>query len=477
MMDAKRKFALVCLALVVFVSACTTSGKLSKRYKSGEYKSTSTIVNYVQISGYSPLMEPMAAARPKLIFDLSEDAQTELIKQSGGNQKDNAKLFLDLAGSLSAKNTSKIEVLDLTRFSKRVTLSVSRLTPEESDRIISIATTLSLPSNTTLLSCDRLETKYEVVNIAKQNYSNSMSASLTGTAGTSVGTTVNAGNTNGRTLVASDGTVYNDGAGTTATNGGSNTFTNGSSSGVSTTGSGTLGVNGNLSGSRNFSEERILSSRIVSLQASITKNDLKLYQQSASGQDLVGNVTADIIFDWKGNNSVEQIVSFSELMDNSGTINKKDKIKVKDFLVIFPNLQSDIEGELNFKATYRRTLKGDNTHSEADDVVEYLSGSSGKLSDPITMVHKEELRPKMWTVNLPVSGGQLPLQISTPSGGNGVLIFNSATQARGFIAWLRASYNDLAKDSKLGTLGHKVSLPAGLSFNQQTINQLNLGIY
>ncbi|WP_426330067.1 hypothetical protein [Pedobacter sp. R-06] len=469
---------LLAIVAIGLLGACNSTGKLTRRYKSIKYATSGKMDSLIKVSGYAVTGDAVEQAKPKSIFDLNAEAQAELIKQIGIKETDNAKFVSALSSSLSPKSTGGIDVLDLTRFQKRIVISVKKLKHHPADRINMIDVTLSLPEGTKLLSCNRLMTEYQTLEFGKLNYSNTASASLTGNAGSGFSSVLTNGGSTNRTLVDADGNAFkNEGTGSTGTNTFSNTSVNGSTNGLSSTTTGSLGLTATGTGSRTFAEEVMLRQRIVGLQASISKNDLNLFQNGGLGIDLSGNIIADIVFEIKESPNTERIISFTDLLDIAGKANPADKLKIKDFILIYPGLIKDVEADLKFNGEYRWVKDGDRTISESDDVVSLISGN-GFTEDKVNLIPANILKPKMWTISIPVKGGELPLEISLPTvGSSGKIIFNSATEARNFIAWLKASYTTIPESKTLGTSGHVLVLPAGATLNKSSLDGLKLNIY
>lgn len=469
------------LPLLFFVSitsllGCSTNGHLTRRYKSIDIKQTNTIDQYVKVDAYVIEKEKEASPPKKSIFDLSPDGQKELINQIGINETENDKILNALTKPLSLAPSpgSNIEFVDYTKFDKRVIVTIKNISHFPADRISKIAVRLKLDDRLRLLSCNRLTTEFQTLDLGKLNYSNTASAELTGNV--SLGSTLVNGNTNGFTNEETNTLID----GTNITNSGNNIAkkTNNNTSAYSSTGTNTQGLNGKLSGSRTFAEEVLLRRRIVSLNASISENTLDLFQESISGIDLSGNILADIVFDGNSANQnllIEKLFTFSDIVDSGKKFNDPDKVKIREFYARYINYTDDLRATIEFDADVRHVKKGDRTISEADDFVELFHGTFApkdkndiSKSQTIVILRKEQLNPKFWVLQLvDPSKSKIPIEISSPTGTKGTLKFNSITDIKEFNSWLREKFNGTINAEGLYSMslakGYKLIFPKGFT--------------
>ena len=286
-----------------------------------------------------------------------------MIKQVGKNDTDDVKLITTLTFPLTMKPTSNVELIDYTRSEKKVLVSIRNLSHWPADRISQI--TVNLKINDTvfkLLSCNRLQTETQTVDLGKLNYSNSNSTELnaSSSAALNVGNGIISSYENTSSNKLGD---LNYGSKNTSGETGTHTSTS------------SAGLGGKFNASRSFSEEVLLKQRLVTLNASISKNTLSLYQQSISGIDLSGNIIADISFDSPENIAVVSTYSFAELF-KSGIANNSEKLKVKETLIKFFNYKKDITAELSYSADFRHVTQRHTTITESDDVIELVCGKT-----------------------------------------------------------------------------------------------------
>jgi len=470
----KNLFSLFLFSLItsILISGCSTNGHLTRRYKCFTLKENQEIGNFVKVDAYIIEKEKEAASSKKSIFDLSTEGQKELIKQIGLNESESDKIINTLLKPLSASSTSNIEFVDYTKFDKRVVVTIKNISHYPGDRISKIDVRLKLDNKLRLLSCNRLTTEWQTLDLGKLNYSNIVSGELSGNL--SLGSTLINGGTNGSTNEQTN-TLIN---GTNTTNTGNDVTknTNSNTSSNSETGTISQALNGKLSGSRTFAEEVMLRRRIVSLNASISENTLDLFQESISGIDLTGNILADIVFD--GNSSkqnvvVEKVFTFSELLDVNKKYNDPDKIKLKEFYVKYINYNEDLTANIEFEADVRHIKRGDQTISEADDVVELYTGTYAPKEKndnikPLSVIilRKEQFYPMLWVLQLlDESKSKTPVEILSPTGTKGTLKFNSITDVKDFNFWLKEKFNGTADAQGVYTMtlsnGYKLIFPFG----------------
>lgn len=457
-----RPKKILCGLLVIALASCNFSGKLTRRYKTITPEDVAAdIAKNVGVDAYIIEKEKPEAAKPKTLFDLTDKGQKELIKQIGKNEQSNDKIIAALTSSLTAKTNAAVDIIDYTKVEKRVVVSIRNLSHMPADRISKITVRLKIDPDFKLLSCNKLTTEYQTLDLGKLNYSNSNQIELSGNA--SAGSTLTSGNTD----YSENSDAYKNGD----NSGGSkktNTLTGGKSATVG------QGAGARFNAARSFSEEVMLRQRMVTLNASISENTLSLYQESINGIDLTGNILADIVFSSAKDLRVERAYGFTDLFTGT-TPNAPAALKVKETLLIFYNYLDDIKAELTFTADYRHVEKRDNTISEADDHIKLMYGEVTKPKQ-VTLLSQDQLRPKMWILYEKTDATHMPVQISSPSvAGSGELIFTSQAEAKEFLIWLKAKVADVvANGGKLGSLGHTILKPNKAAIDAAIINNLEI---
>ncbi len=414
-----KKIIILWLLLTAIISSCSFSGHLTKRYKSIEIENdTNAIKNKIDVNVYVIEQEKGESPKPKTIFDLSPKAQAALISELSKKDTATDKLISGLTNSLSSKSSNVAEIIDYSQFEKRIVVSIRNKSHMPADRIAKINITLDIGNEVKMLSCNRLITEYQTLDLGILNYSNSQNAEATGNA-----------------------TIAGDKTSEKATK----------KMGV--------GVAGKLSANRSFSEEILLKQRMVALNAAISQNKLSLYQEGISGIDLTGNILADVtlgIEDVK----VEKIYSFLELSKNNVMSNAVD-IKVNEKRFIYPNIKNNIKAKITFEADYREVLKKHETISESDDDVKLYYGTVTNANEEI-IIPKSKFKPKLWKLSFKDNELKLPIQIKSPAAvGSGDLLFNSYNEAKEFTLWLKSKFDDSQKSINVSKLNYVITMPIG----------------
>ncbi len=418
---------------------CRTKSKLTKRYKSFEIiNSDSWIKKNIEVNAYFIEEEKKSSSNnPKTIFDLTSNGQATLIQELGKKDSTSSLLLKHIKQDLTNQKKSTNSVIDYTQFRKRLIVSIRNKRYSPGDRISKINITFKLKPNVKILSCDKLITDFQILELGKLNYSNTQSAELNGNIGTenSIEKSVNQDN--------------------------SSEITRNSTS---------LGGNGKLSATQSFSEEVLLQKRKVALNVSINDNELTIYQESLRGNDLTGNVIADILFEITEDVEVSKIYSFSNLMTKN-VFNAPDKIKVSEKRIFYPDISTGIEADISFEASIRHIEKNHDTEPEFDDVVQLYYGKASNIA-PEVLVPKSKTQPYLWFLTVQEKSIELPVQVISPSSPNpGDIIFDSYSQAQEFLIWLKT----IQKDLKGLQFGNKYYLK--MPNNTSKINDIKITAY
>jgi hypothetical protein len=414
----KRLFFII-ITFTVILASCRTKAELTKRYNSIALSENDSIIKkYIKVNAYLIEKEKVEKATPKTIFDLSPQGQAALIREISNKETGTDKLLAGLKCNLSSKAISSDDIIDDSQFERRIVLSIRNTSHIPADRIQRISITLSVDPVVKMISCDKLTTAYQTLDLGKTDYSSTQNAEVTGNAAIGAGTT---------------GTVTNN----------KDTFT--------TTANTNAGISGKLSSSNSYSEEVLLKQRIVALNSSLTANTLSFYQEGISGMDLTGNILIDITFRIT---DVEPAIVYSFLnLAKNETFNDSSSIEVNETKLIYPNLTNDVNAEIKFEADYRKVTKHDETISESDDSVILYYGKS--TNSNVVLIPKNMLKPKLYILTSADDKDKMPIKIKNPSNiGSSELLFNSYNDARDFLLWLKSKYND-TKNKKEITIGSK----------------------
>ena len=428
---ASLVFISILFAFGTMFTSCSFSGRLSKRYKRilTVTDSTEFIKARVSVSAYT-IESKKKQTVPKTVFDLSPKGQAALISVLSEKDTSSTKFLEALQQPLSSKKKNVPQILDYSKFEKRIIISVRNNGIMPADRITKINISLDFGDKAKILSCNNLVTDYRDIDLAKLNYSTSQSAELNGN--TSISDT-----SESTDLSKADSDISNN---TTSNSG--------------------YGVNAKLTANRSFSEEVLLKQRVVALNAAIYDNKLSLYQDGISGIDLTGNIIADVIFGVE-DTKVEKVYSFSDLSKKGVANNPKD-IRVNEKLLILPNLTTDISASITFEAHYREVHKNHETITESDDKIRIYYGEVSNDSEEI-IIPRKLMYPKLWKLSFSDLQVKLPIQIKAPAAiGPGDLIFNSFEEAENFALWLKSKFAN-TRSITAGQLGYIISVPQGFT--------------
>jgi len=441
------------IIMAVFLSACTNTGKLTRRYKSVEYSTTQEMTNMVTVSAFINDKEKEEPPKPRVIIDaLAPQGQKAYLTALAAKESATDKYLASITSTFAAKENAT-ELLDYTKIEKRINLSVENIKPQFGNRVVKLRVRIKFdPQVIRLKGCDKLVTQYQTVELGKLNYSNTSgfegNANVGAGYGAVIGTT---GSNTGKGTVADE----RSGEGYKTSTGTEDTWTGGNSNTLTSTGS--VGASAKYTGSRSFAEEVMLRQRIVAITASINNNTLSLYQESISGIDLTGTVFADVVLGSDEKNiAVQRAFSFTDLYAKDGSALTPDKVKVRETRIRYHNLTGDITAELSYDADYREITKGASTISESDDRIKLQSGSVPART--ITLLKAEHLRPKMWILAASVVP-KLPVSIQGTYG-SGDLIFTSYSDALSFLRWLRKQ--TFMADGSIKVSDYTLTLPNGL---------------
>jgi hypothetical protein len=424
-----KKVIIFSLSLTVIFSSCNFSGRLTKRYKSITVTNdNNAIKNKIDVNAYVIEKEKGESPKPKTIFDLSPKAQAALISELSKKETATDKFISGLTNNLSSKPSNTTEIIDYSQFEKRIVVSIRNKSHMPADRISKINITLDIGNEVKILSCNKLTTEYQTLDLGKLNYSNTQNAEVTGNA------SIEAGN---------EATITGDKTSEKAT------------------GKMGVGVAGKLSANRSFSEEVLLKQRMVALNAAISQNKLSLYQEGISGIDLTGNILADVTLGIE-NLKVEKIYSFSELIKND-VVTDAGNIKASEKIIICPNLTQDIKAKISFEADYREVLKKHKTISESDDKVNLYYGTVVNTTEEV-IIPQNKIKPKLWKLTFTDIALKLPIQIKSPAVVvSGDLLFNSFNEAKEFALWLKSKYDDSKTSLTVTSSKYVVTMPTGFT--------------
>ncbi len=408
------------LALVTSTLLYTACGspKLTNRYATKRFYSTTNIDSYAVIKAYTFNVASKPAAAPNTVFELKEKPQAAYIKALADKVKEAKDLVKILSQPLEEEEEDlKPEFLTKkTSFTKRVVVSVRNNSTFPADRISKIFVTLKTSDNAVKITgCDKIVTEYQTVDLGKLTFKNNISGEI------------NAGLTSGVTTTGKKtGNVVNPKTNDTVAN--EETF--------SGTSGGSLG--GKLGFASEFYEEANLKQRYVVLSGSVKENEVSFYEESISGIDLSGSIISDITFEASPGNQTSRITyKFSDLLDPKTALpTQNDKVKITRNITQIPNVNKDIALDLTYDVVYRQVLAKDNTTLEADDAVNFIRGSKTLQKETI-LISRTELVPPEWIIWDTATKSVLQAAFTLRGAVPNTLYFSSYADAENLLLWLK----------------------------------------
>lgn len=388
---------------IFLLGACVNNSRLTRRYHSLEIRENSdTIRKYTEAHAYA--LEPaIALTQPaRTVFDLSPGAQAALIRELGDRIKPTDDLLHAIDYSWDRNDGTPGRLSDFSRFEKRLVFSVREKNPRPADRISRLTLTLTIDSSIQLLSCNRLATTYEQVDLGTIEHHRSLAYEAGAATGYTAGNTVEGVDS---APTATTGHEYD------------------------------MGVTASFSGQQSTTETVNMDRRIISLNAYIYDNELSLYQEGEEGRDLTGNVIADITL------AFTDLVAERVFRWNQSPTPDSTAVLFDEHIVIYPNIHRDITAQLTWEVDYRKVGKGHRSRTESDDHVQLYHGL-GTLDNPVLIIRRNDLRPAIWKLVYP--GSDFPFRIRGPTDyTSGDLLFDSYEAARQMTRWIAAWKDDI----------------------------------
>jgi len=188
-----KKLLIVALLVAIIVASCFPKGKLTKRYNTiSLIENKDTINKYVKVNAYFIEEDKAETQKPKTIFDLSPQAQAAIIREISKKETATDKFISALNNTLSSKTINTDDIIDDSQIEKRIVISIRNTSHMPADRISRITITLDFDKeNKTvrILSCDKLITAYQTLDLGKTNYTSAQNAEVSGNASIGAGTT------------------------------------------------------------------------------------------------------------------------------------------------------------------------------------------------------------------------------------------------------------------------------------------------
>lgn len=336
------------LFVPVIWSSCAST-KLTRRYCSATTVSNGSEAELVRVSAF--VLDVPPSPPKSFLLDLSPQAQSTLI---GEIAKKTASMesFLSSLQDVGVKENGGGDIIDMTRFRKRVIFSVEkggdkfseRIGP--ADRIGELLIQMSIPAIARFHSWSRFETKYESIDLGKVSFTQGSQAGLSGT------------------MIPQTSLLPATIPGTMAFN-------------------------------RSIVEEILLKQRYIAISGSLAPQDARLYQQGAMGIDLTGNFFID--FDIRLDNSQVgwKTMTLIENLSEKGIPNPGDKVRVGFKTLKYPNQSAAVTCSLVSHFLLRHVQDKAQTVIEGDDVVQFISGEGGSKFE---LLGEADLKTRIYSV-------------------------------------------------------------------------------
>jgi hypothetical protein len=342
---------------------------------------------HIEISTFTLDIPPSPSKNS--LLQMSPEGQAAFIKAIGEKTSSVGTLLKSLGGNIGTSKKAG-DIIDLTKFKKRVVFSVEKRTFADpgigpADRIDQLLIELSNLQNASFVSWDKFETKYETVDLGK----------ITSTQEFNLGLEI--------PIKDPD-------------------------------------VNTTIGGKQGLSEEVLLRQRYVELTGRLDNKNARLYQQGVMGIDLAGNFSVDFTIEIDQNSIASATVtSLKNLWNGSNPNNAKD-IQISFFELKYSEISTPISCDLVSKYSLRHVEKNEHTIIEGDDVVKFIKGTNPQKT--IELVRKEELRVRVFYI---VTNIDINCMIPSPNGyilhlyryEKRPLCFFDYENAKSFLDWLR----------------------------------------
>ncbi|HBF33805.1 TPA: hypothetical protein DDW35_04510 [Candidatus Sumerlaeota bacterium] len=345
----------------------------------------------------------------KNVFDLSGDAQAQLIKSVAESVRATSgtaeiKTILGIFGTDITSTQEKTAQQDIDRsvISKTIVLTVEKSTKKQgpADRIAQIRLELTLDSpakNIGWKSWNKFETEYGTVDLAKltQNSVRSLTGGLSGGPKAHAGTPV------------------------------------------------TAELNANMS--RALTEEVTLKQRYIQMSGKLTTSTVSIIQEGTVGMDMAGNNSINLQIQLPG--ETLEFFEFNAPESKNSTDSSSKEGDYSFYNVKCPVTKEDIAFTLSGEYLLRHVWFGSNSISEADDCICMIPGRF--KNKRCVLLKQDELKTPYWQIVKSASDKNHPLSLASQGEeGTKQLRFVSYKAAVKFLDWLRNS-----KDAKVGKDG------------------------
>ena len=399
------------IATVLITCGCTTL----KRYDSVQAPETDNNLADIDLFGYS-LSKAGAEAGIKSLWDLSADAQAQVIKILNVRYPDNEKFINAMSYEYLKPNTALFPD-DYINKDLRMIFSVSKrlgfgernsppgfnLSP--ADRIEYVRISLRIPddSGTRFSGWNMFTTDYGSIEIADVSFSRNIEIDASGA--------IPPG---------------------------------------SKASSGELSVSGKSSSGQK--EDQGIQYRYLRLNGRMKNYGIELEEEGTREIDLTGNIVADVKVEFE--KSPEIITEIKCMKDSTGRFNQPEKLLLSKTDVFIPgmeNIKDTIYADLSMDYVFRNVLKGQKTFPEWDDRVKYVRG---RVSKRVPLFTSADYAPDLYCIGTERSAHKREsIKLSDPGNEEYDVIFKTLQEASSFFDWMAHFFSlpsNTGKELKIG---------------------------
>ncbi|WP_415374216.1 hypothetical protein [Patiriisocius sp. Uisw_017] len=478
------KYYILISAMSFLILSSCSSPKLSKRYKSSDnvWIANNVVQDYVTVNTKSYKTFPKKEELKKdvvkkdddykTIFDLSKNAQSEILKKVKLENKVMTISSLTEELNVKPKNGSTQStptggiVTYQTKFqnnliNKNIVFSVSRVFSSSGekfktinkvgDRIQYLDLSLAISNSDKLkfMNWNKFENDYAIADFGSITSSKSISADISigyeATANLDATNTTDTQNDSGginTTVSDLSNTSVKDGEGYSNTNSQSNSNTETlnytlkklNNTVDKLTEFSKIAPSAKLSATDKLDEQRQFKAQILKLSGILNDNGFEIKQEGFEGINLKGNTSINVDLKFEGQyDEPITFLKFSNFYKTDKTGSKPNtykKLNVVYTNLFYPKLTEDIKAKVGYRYLYRSIRGGDKFIPEYKHKVKYLFGEipNGDVkSEEFILIKKSDFHPIVFQVNN--NGKALKL--------NGlVLNFEKKEHAIEFVSWL-----------------------------------------
>jgi len=432
----------------------TSCVNLAKRFKSHQnyWVGKDDVDKYVKVAAetynISETSKPPQASKD--LFSLTPEGQAELIKSISKKTDSVDKLIAGLTKKLSTENSStvKVKVFPMT-INKSIVFSVDRRWVSEgyqpdrriinriSDRLSNLEMSVNLPASSSVQfnSWDKFVTDWVTVDLGKVASSQQWSATANVNASLSEKLTGSNKSTSSQTL----GTKTGKADISQTENSGTDVTGSESIKGNETTAS--LGPSASLNITDKYETSLNLLLSRMKLSGTLSKEKMTLRQEGAFGVDLSGNTSISVEYTFNGEYATPISIFKVSLYYASGAAIPAATITKNKIMWVFPNIDSAITGNIQYKYLYRYVRKWSKKHiPEARQRVYNYYGEVGygDTADvgyiraiPVELIKPEDFKPTTYRIGTGTGAGAQYLNWD-----NEIINFETPIEAANFLEYI-----------------------------------------